>query len=626
MNGLSTRQPRYKRYITNQKIMKNTLLFLSLALCLLTTNNGHAQEAKLPNGTITEKLSYIKDSKNFNSESERLKTLFEVFTENQIEASPIMATFFGKPGYNNLWDDISPAGTKNKLAILQIFNESKDWFNPNDLTEADKINLNIFNRSVGDQYALNSQFPQQYLMISQISGIHTLIPAIIQMMPTNSPKALEDIIARMEGIPQLIQNIEITLSEGIKMGIVMPQNTVVQVPEQVKGMIAETPTESIFYTPFAKMEGNEALKEKAVTLIAKSINPALERFKAFMTDTYIPNTRESYGISDLPNGTAWYNALIKYHTTTNLTAQEIHDLGLSEVARIKLEMEKVKSELNFDGDLATFNTFLKEDPQFYFDTPEDLLSAYRDICKKIDPVLPQLFGKLPRLPYGVKRIPAYEEQATTTAYYRPGSLQSGIAGYFFANTYKLNTRPKWEMEALTIHEAVPGHHLQIALAQELENVPEFRTMLFFTAFVEGWGLYSESLGPELGMYQDGYSQYGQLTYEMWRAIRLVVDTGIHAFGWSRQEAIDYFVTNSGKNENDITVEIDRYIADPGQALAYKIGELKIKELRKKSEETLKDQFDIRAFHDVVLGSGTIPLNVLEDNVNKWISSQNAIKN
>ncbi|WP_047417407.1 DUF885 family protein [Cellulophaga sp. Hel_I_12] len=601
--------------------MKNILFFLILSLCLLCSEHGHAQNAKPLNGTITEKLSYIKESNNFSSESVRLKALFEVYTKSQLEDSPVMATFFGKPGNNHLWDDVSPEGTKKNLANLKIFNESKDWFNPNDLTEEDKINFNIFNRSVGDQYALNSQFPQQYLIIDQISGIHTLIPAVIQMMPTNSPKAVEDIIARLEGISKLLLRLEITLSEGIEKGIVMPRNAVLLVPNQLKDMIAESATESIFYTPFVALEGNEVLKGKAQSIIAKSVHPALERFKVFMSNTYLPNTRESYGLSDLPNGMAWYNAQIKYHTTTNLSAQEIHNLGLKEVARIKLEMEKVKSELNFNGDLAAFNKFLKEDPQFYFDTPEALLSAYRDICKKIDPVLPQLFGKLPRLPYGVKRIPAYAEQATTTAYYNPGSLQAGLAGYFFANTYKLNTRPKWEMEALTIHEAVPGHHLQIALAQELENVPEFRTMLFFTSFIEGWGLYSESLGPELGMYQDAYSQYGQLTYEMWRAIRLVVDTGIHAFGWTRQEAIDYFITNSGKNENDITVEIDRYIADPGQALAYKIGELKIKELRKKSEDTLKDQFDIRAFHDVVLGSGTIPLNVLEDNVNTWLSEQ-----
>lgn len=605
-----------------KKIIKKHIFFLlSLAFFLIMTIYGYAQETNLPDGTIIEKLAYIKDSKNFSSESERIKVLFEVYTKSQLEASPARATFFGKPGFNHLWDDVSPEGTKKNLAVLKIFNESKNWFNLDKLTDDDKINFSIFNRSVGDQYDLNSQFPEQYLIIDQIQGIHTYIPAIIQMMPTNSSKALEDIIARLKGIPQLLQNIEITLSEGIEKGIVMPRNTVVQVPEQLKSMIAKNSIESLFYTPFANLEGNDVLKEKVKMIIEKSVNPALEKFRSFMTDTYLPNTRDTYGISELPNGTAWYNEQIKFHTTTNMTAQEIHDLGLSEVARILVEMEKVKSEIGFKGNLNAFNKFLKEDPQFYFNTPEELLSAYRDICKKLDPVLPQLFRKLPRLPYGVKKVPAYSEKASTTAYYNPGSLQTGLAGYFFANTYNLKSRPKWEMEALTIHEAVPGHHLQISIAQELENVPEFRTMLNFTAFIEGWGLYSESLGPELGMYKDPYSQYGQLTYEMWRAMRLVVDTGIHAFGWTRQEAIDYFLKNSGKNENDIVVEIDRYIAWPGQALAYKIGELKLKELRKKSEETLKDKFDIRSFHDVVLGSGSIPLNVLEDNVNQWIINQ-----
>ncbi|RED47127.1 uncharacterized protein (DUF885 family) [Winogradskyella eximia] len=604
--------------------MKNILLVLSLVLLIIGSNQGHAQKTTLPDGGITEKLSYIKDSKNFSSESERLKVLFEIYTESQLEASPGMATFLGKPGYNHLWDDVSPEGTKKNLAILKILNDSKDWFKPENLTEEDKVNFNIYNRSVGDQYALVSQFPEQYLIIDQIQGIHTYIPVIIQMMPTNSPKALEDILARLEGISELLQNLETTLTEGINKGIVMPRNTVAQVPMQLASMVSENPIESLFYTPFKNLEEHDALKEKAKTIISNSVNPAFSRFNSFMTDTYLPNTRESYGISELPNGTAWYNALIKSHTTTNKTAQEIHDIGLSEVARLLVEMEKVKSDTGFNGDLNAFNTFLKEDPQFYFDTPEELLSAYRDICKKIDPVLPQLFGKLPRLPYGVKKVPAYSEQANTTAYYYPGSLQAGIAGYFYANTYKLESRPKWEMEALTIHEAVPGHHLQISLAQELENVPEFRTMLNFTAFVEGWGLYSESLGPELGMYQDKYSKYGQLTYEMWRAMRLVVDTGIHAFGWTRQEAIDYFKKNSGKTENDITVEVDRYIAWPGQALAYKIGELKIKELRKKSEDILKEQFDIRAFHDVVLGSGSVPLDVLEGNVNQWINNQKKI--
>ena len=608
--------------------MNNRLLNLTvvaLALLLFSYVPISTLPTALPEGTIIEKLNFIKNPKNFNNESERLKLLFETYSQYQIESSPVLATFFGKPGYDHLWDDISPDGFEKNLSVLKIFDESKNWFNLDELTEDNKVNFNIFNISIGNQYSLNSQFPEQYLILDQIQGIHTIIPTIIQMMPTNSPEAIENIISRLKGIPALLEGVETILSEGIEKGIVMPKNTVVLVPDQLRNINAEKPEESVFYMPFANLEDQEPIQKNVREIIVTSINPALNRFTSFIEEKYLPNTRETYGLKELPNGEAWYNERIKYNTTTDMTAKEIHDLGLSEVARIRLEMQKIISELKFDGDINDFNDFLREDPQFYFDTPEELLAAYRDICKRIDPVLPKLFGKLPRLTYGVKRVPAYSEQGNTTAYYNPGSLQAGIPGYFFANTYNLKSRPKWEMEALSIHEAVPGHHLQIALAQELENVPEFRTMLNFTAFIEGWGLYSESLGPALGMYNDPYSKYGQLTYEMWRAIRLVVDTGIHSFGWSRQDAIDYFKMNSGKSENDITVEVDRYIAWPGQALAYKIGELKIKELRNRSETTLKDKFDIRAFHDVVLGSGSLPLDVLEYNIDNWLNEQITIE-
>ena len=559
--------------------MNNRLLNLTvvaLALLLFSYAPISTLPTALPEGTIIEKLNFIKNPKNFNSESERLKLLFETYSQYQIESSPVLATFFGKPGYDHLWDDISPDGFEKNLSVLKIFDESKDWFNLDELTEDDKVNFNIFNISIGNQYSLNSQFPEQYLILDQIQGIHTIIPTIIQMMLTNSPEAIENIISRLKGIPALLEGVETILSEGIEKGIVMPKNTVVLVPDQLRNINAEKPEESVFYMPFANLEDQELIQKNVREIIVTSINPALNRFTSFIEEKYLPNTRESYGLKELPNGEAWYNERIKYNTTTDMTAKEIHDLGLSEVARITLEMQKIISELKFDGDINDFNDFLRE-------------------------------------------------QGNTTAYYNPGSLQAGIPGYFFANTYNLKSRPKWEMEALSIHEAVPGHHLQIALAQELENVPEFRTMLNFTAFIEGWGLYSESLGPALGMYNDPYSKYGQLTYEMWRAIRLVVDTGIHSFGWSRQDAIDYFKMNSGKSENDITVEVDRYIAWPGQALAYKIGELKIKELRNRSETTLKDKFDIRAFHDVVLGSGSLPLDVLEYNIDNWLNEQITIE-
>jgi uncharacterized protein (DUF885 family) len=288
-------------------------------------------------------------------------------------------------------------------------------------------------------------------------------------------------------------------------------------------------------------------------------------------------------------------------------------------------MDQVIAQTGFKGTFDEFLVFLRKDPQFYYTNKEDLLRGYRDIAKRIDPELTRFFGKLPRLTYGVLPVPGYSERSQTTGYYEPGSVQAGRPGYFYANTYALNTRPKWEMEALTSHEAVPGHHLQISLAQEMENVPEFRKYGSYTAFVEGWGLYSESLSEEMGMYRDPYMKFGQLTYEMWRAIRLVVDTGMHSMGWTRQQAIDYFLANASKNEHDVTVEVDRYIVWPGQALAYKIGMMKIKELRAYATKELGPKFDVRAFHDEVLANGALPLDVLEVQVKQWVAAQKALR-
>ncbi len=312
---------------------------------------------------------------------------------------------------------------------------------------------------------------------------------------------------------------------------------------------------------------------------------------------------------------------MRQQTTTDLTPQQIHDIGLREVARIRAEMEALIPTTGFQGSFDEFVRFLRTDPRFFFDKPEDLVSAYRDIAKRADPELTRLFGRLPRLPYGVIAVPAYAEKSTTTAYYEGGAPAAGRPGYYFVNTYDLKARPKWEMEALTLHEAVPGHHLQTALAQEMEGVPEWRRHDDHTAFTEGWGLYAESLGGEMGFYQDPYSKFGQLTYEMWRAVRLVVDTGMHSLGWSRDRAIEYFKANAPKTEHDIVVEIDRYIVWPGQALAYKIGELKIKELRALAEKELGAKFDVRAFHDEVLGRGSVPLDVLDAKIRGWIAEQ-----
>tara|TARA_Y100001972_G_scaffold111992_1_gene145341 strand:- start:2014 stop:3849 length:1836 start_codon:yes stop_codon:yes gene_type:complete len=600
-----------------------------LLLIIQSCTNKDQPENDLPSGPLGEQITFINNPDNFGSEKERLDALFETYTSYLLSSSPINATFYGKPGYDHLWDDLSPEGLQKSVDELGLFYNLLDGFDPSKLSPDDELNFSIFSRTVRDNYELFSQFPEQYLIIDQVQGIHQAIAQVIQMMPTDDEEAIENMLTRLNGIPTLMKQLQTTLREGVDKGIVMPKNTVIKVPDQLRGITSENPEQSVFYVPFTSLpeeihqEGGSSIQERARKIITEKVNPAFKSFTQFFEEVYIPNTRETYGLSDLPNGKAWYSMRIQHQTTTKLTAEQIHQIGRLEVNRIKDEMLDIIDQLDFEGDLDAFNEFLKTDPGFYFDDPEMLVITYRDICKRIDPMLPKLFGKLPRLPYGVKVVPAYQEQATTTAYYQPGAASNGIPGNFFVNTYNLPSRPKWGMEALAIHEAVPGHHLQIALAQELENVPEFRTMVMFTAFVEGWGLYSESLGKDLGLYKDLYSRYGQLTFEMWRAIRLVVDTGIHQLGWSRQDAIDYFKENSSMTDQDVIVEVDRYIAWPGQALAYKIGELKIKELRRNAEEELGKGFDIRAFHDVVLGSGSVPLDVLEQNVNQWVQNQKA---
>jgi uncharacterized protein (DUF885 family) len=440
-------------------------------------------------------------------------------------------------------------------------------------------------------------------------------------------KDYDDWVARLRAFPVLMEQDIALMREGARVRVIWPRIVLERVPAQIDKQIVTKAEESPFYKPLTKLPASisssdaDRLKKAASEAITSGVIPAFEKLKKYFLEEYLPAAYDQVGVWQMPQGAEFYAYLARRHTTTALTPQQIHDKGVSEVARIRGEMEAIREKVGFKGTLPEFFTKLRTDPQFFYKTPEELLDGYRALAKKIDPNLVKVFKTLPRMPYGVTPIPDKIAPDTTTAYYNRPAADGSRAGLYFVNLYKPETRPKWEMMALSLHEAVPGHHLQNALAQEAGDIPKFRRHGSFTAYGEGWGLYAESLGEEMGLYDDPYSKFGQLTYEMWRAVRLVVDTGIHQMKWDRQRAINFFMENAPKAENDIVNEIDRYISMPGQALAYKIGELKIKELRDLARRAIGENFDIREFHDAVLLSGAVPLDVLERNITTWIATK-----
>ena len=425
--------------------------------------------------------------------------------------------------------------------------------------------------------------------------------------------------------PSYIEQTTALMREGIKQQILLPKIVLERIPNQIDHQIVSDPKASPFYKPFNHFAGSIAemdrsrLASAAENVIKSDVVPGFRRFKEFLVNDYLPASPDQVGIWQLPHGEEMYRFAVRLHTTTSMTPEEIHEIGLREVARIRDEMQSIIDGLGYKGSMEEFAEFLRSDPQFYYKTPEELLLAYRALTRRIDPLLVKIFHTLPRIPYGVEPIPQNIAPDTTTAYYRSPAADGSRAGTYFVNLHKPETRPKYEMMVLSLHEAVPGHHLQIALAMEQEELPNFRRHGGYTAFVEGWGLYAESLGEELGLYDDPYSKFGQLTYEMWRAVRLVVDTGLHYMRWERQQAIDFFRANTAKQELEVVNEVDRYIAMPGQALAYKIGQLKISAIRSKAETKLGNKFDIRAFHDEILKDGAVPMDLLEAKMDDWIA-------
>ncbi|HVT58292.1 MAG TPA: DUF885 domain-containing protein [Thermoanaerobaculia bacterium] len=558
------------------------------------------------------------------SDGARLAALFDLTWRWALQEYPELATSIGVPGENDRWSDSSLAAIARRNALAPKVVAAAESIDRSRLNAAERLNYDLFLRQARLEVEGN-RFHREYLAISQMGGVQQGIPQLLSYMPTQTIAQYRDVLARLRGIPRVIEDTMALLERGRAAGITPPRVTLRDVPAQVVAQLVDDPAKSPMLTAFTKFPAaiaapeQEALRREAYEVFRGAVAPAFRKLHDYLEATYVPQARDSIAMSAMPDGQAWYAYAVRTQTTTDLAPRQIHEIGLAEVKRIRAEMDALIQKIGFKGSFADFQLFLRTDPRFFFTSSEELLTAYRDLCKRIDPQLIKLFGKLPRLPYGVQRMPAYSEKSQTSAYYDPGSLAGGRPGYFFVNTYDLKSRPKWGMEQLALHEAVPGHHLQVALAQELEGVPEWRKYDSYTAYAEGWGLYAESLGAEVGLYQDPYSDFGRLTAEIWRALRLVVDTGLHALGWTRQQAIDYMKANSANTEHDITVEVDRYIVWPGQALAYKIGELKIKEVRAYAEKELGPKFDLRSFHDHVLANGALPLDVLDGQIRAWVA-------
>ncbi|MGH9339305.1 MAG: DUF885 domain-containing protein [Acidobacteriota bacterium] len=549
--------------------------------------------------------------------------LFEEEWEYRLKESPIFASSLGDKRYNDRWPDISLAAFERRHRHDREVLEKLKKIDYESLSAADQLNYRLFQDS-REMEVEGFQYRGYLIPLDQRGGVQT-DNEVADYISFSRVTDYEDWVARLQSFPGYMDQTIVLMKEGIRLGMLHPSVIMERVPDQIDSQIVEDPTASPFFKPFESLSipniteaERDRLIAEARQAISQQVVPAFKEFSKFFQEEYLTASYDQVGAWQRPQGRQMYAYLTRAFTTTDLTPEQIHQIGQNEVRRIRGQMEKIIRQVDFQGSFDEFLHFLRTDPRFYYETPEELLEAYRAISKRIDPTLVRLFGKLPRMPYGVQPIPDNIAPDTTTAYYRPPSADGSRAGTYFVNLYQPETRPKYEMEALSVHEAVPGHHLQIALAMELSNFPNFRRYDGYTAFVEGWGLYSESLGEELGLYQDPYSKFGQLTYEMWRAVRLVVDTGMHHFKWTRQQSIDFFKSNAAKSEQDIVNEIDRYIAWPGQALAYKMGELKLKELRALAEKELGERFDIRAFHDTVLGNGAVPLDVLEAKVKEWM--------
>jgi len=578
------------------------------------------KEPSAPSPTVEFRLEKLTAKQ---GETERFHDLCDVYWDWRMREYPDEASFLGYPGEHGQWPDFSQDAMDRRQSFNKRLLDLLVSIEPSSFNESDHVSYRILKRMLEEDEA-NRQFGSHYLMVNQMHGIHLFVPMVIEFMPRQTENDYENILSRLRLIPPLFKQIIILLDEGLRLGVTPPRLTLVHVPQQILNQIIENPLDSPLLKAFQEfppsMEQATTLRllSEAESVYREEVIPSFLELYSYINEKYLPGSRETIAFSDLPQGEHWYAHLVRSITTTELTPQEIHAIGLKEVERIHEKMQSVIKSADFEGTFEEFLHFMKSDSRFFYPNKEELLSGYQALTREIASKLPVLFTTLPSLPVEVIPIPSYSEASQIAAYYCGGSITDQRPGYFYINTSTPEKRPKWEMKPLSLHEAVPGHHLQIALAQELQGLPEFRKHANFTAYIEGWGLYAESLGSELGLYQDPYSIFGRLTYEMLRAIRLVIDTGMHAMGWSRDQAIAFFKQYVGMGDHEIETEVDRYLVMPAQALAYKIGELHIQRLRQWAAEQLGDEFDLRAFHNAWLEQGTVPLDVGREHIEHWV--------
>lgn len=565
--------------------------------------------------------------------SGQLAGIVDTYFQQNLELNPLTATFIGDHRYDDrLGISISPEHRAKQLKLEQRFLDALvKNVDKTALEGQDLLTYEIFER--GRRNAIEGlDYPSHLLPINQFFSVPNLFATLASgssAHPFNSVDDYDNMLSRIAEFSAWIDQAIANMRVGMREGVVAPRVVMEKVLPQLEAHISDDVTTTVFWRPVANLPASfpEAERTRLTAAyrdaIATTLIPTYARLHAFIKDEYLPATRTSVGLSALPRGREWYDYLARLQTTTDLSAEEIHAIGLAEVERISQEMLAIREEVGFDGDLQAFFEHLRSDPRFYHDTGEQLVQSYRDLKSKLDAAAPKMFALIPEADFEVRAVEPFREQSSSGAFYMRAAPDGSRPGVFYVNTYNIKSRPKYAAEALYLHEAVPGHHFQISLQQELEDLPDVRRFGGFTAYIEGWGLYAESLGEELGLYTDPYQHFGALDAEMVRSIRLVLDTGIHAKGWTREQALDFMMSNSSISETRAVAEVERYIAVPGQALAYKIGQLKIAELRARAEDALGANFDLKSFHAAVLEDGALPLDVLEAKIDRWIERQKA---